>query len=400
MKPYPKYKSSDIQWLGDIPEHWEVKKLKYNTYVKARIGWHGLNSNEFFKDSDGAFCVTGTDFIKGKVNWETCYKIGYERYEEDPYIQLNEDDLLITKDGTIGKTAVVKGLEGKATLNSGVFVVRPNNNDYTTEFMFWVLNSPAFTEFVNFTSKGSTIIHLYQDTFVNYPFVLPSLPEQTAIAQFLDQKTAQINTLIAQKQRLITLLKEERMAFINEILSDESFPLKKLKYVVEVISKGTTPSTEGKTISKEGEIRYLKAENIVKNQVSPSPEFFIDVETNEILKRSKLEENDILIVIAGATIGKVAILPKDFIPANTNQAVCFIRLNKGENHKYFWHYLQSQMVIDIIALDSVQSAQPNLSMEKIANFEIPYPDKETKKKIVESIETTTGKIDATLAKIV
>jgi type I restriction enzyme, S subunit len=393
MKPYPKYKPSDIQWLGDIPEHWEVKKLKYNTYVKARVGWHGLNSNEFFKDSDGAFCVTGTDFIKGKVNWETCYKIGFERYDEDPYIQLNEDDLLITKDGTIGKTAVVKGLKGKATLNSGVFVVRPNNNDYTTEFMFWVLNSPAFTEFVNFTSKGSTIIHLYQDTFVNYPFVLPPLPEQTAIAQFLDQKTAQIDTLIAQKQNLITLLKEERMAFINESLSDESFPLKKLKYVTKAVQTGSTPPSD-KTEYFNGDFDWFtpsdfKDDLTLRNSKRKVTDLAI---THGLVK--VYEPYSVLMIGIGATLGKIGLIERE---ASSNQQVNCITFT-NEINPYFGAYFLNSISQDIVSIANAATLAI-LNQSQTKDIKIPCPSLETQQKIVESIETTTGKIDATLAKI-
>src|SRR5690606_22593119 len=126
-------------------------------------------------------------------------------------------------------TAIVKGLTKEATLNSGVFVVRPLHEEYLTRFLYWILQSPVFTEFVNYTSKGSTIIHLYQDTFVNFPFSLPPLPEQEAIARFLDERTDKIDKLIANKQRLITLLKEERTALINHAVTrglDKNTPLK------------------------------------------------------------------------------------------------------------------------------------------------------------------------------
>jgi type I restriction enzyme, S subunit len=109
MKHYEHYKDSGIEWIGEIPEHWSGIKLKYDTYIKARVGWHGLKADEFSFD-EGVLCVTGTDFLNGKVNWDSCYRVSTERYEQDPYIQLRDEDLLITKDGTIGKVAIAKGL--------------------------------------------------------------------------------------------------------------------------------------------------------------------------------------------------------------------------------------------------------------------------------------------------
>jgi type I restriction enzyme, S subunit len=145
LNPNAKMKDSGIEWLGEIPEHWEVRKIKNVSYVKGRIGWHGLNSSEYI--DEGAYLVTGTDLIDNKINWNSCHHISYLRYEEDKFIQLKENDLLVTKDGTIGKTAIVNKLEGKATLNSGIFVVRPLKEIYLSNYLMQVINSIIFKLF-------------------------------------------------------------------------------------------------------------------------------------------------------------------------------------------------------------------------------------------------------------
>ena len=81
--------------------------------LRARIGWQGLRSDEF--KTEGPYLVTGVDFHNGRVNWDDCYHVTEERYAQDKGIQLHEHDLLITKDGTIGKTAVVIDCPEKAT---------------------------------------------------------------------------------------------------------------------------------------------------------------------------------------------------------------------------------------------------------------------------------------------
>ena len=138
MKPYPKYKDSGVEWIGQVPEGWAVKKIKHRCYVKGRVGWKGLKSSEFLLEGF-SYLVTGTDFNDAKINWKECYHIDKERYEEDPYIQLQDDDLLITKDGTIGKLAIVESLDKPACLNSGIFVVRSLEEDFTTKYLYWVL---------------------------------------------------------------------------------------------------------------------------------------------------------------------------------------------------------------------------------------------------------------------
>lgn len=238
MKRYERYKSSNVEWIGEIPEHWQTIKIKYSTYVKGRVGWNGLTSSEFLIDGY-SYLVTGTDFKDGLVDWEKCYYIDQERYEVDPFIQLKENDLLITKDGTIGKTALVKSLDKPACLNSGIFVTRPLNGVYITPFMYWILNSFEFKKFFDFTSRGSTILHLYQNVFEDFIFAYPDIDEQKVIANYLDKKTTEIEELIADKVNLISLLEQEKELTISNAVSkglNPNVPMKdtKVKWIGEI----------------------------------------------------------------------------------------------------------------------------------------------------------------------
>ena len=104
-KAYPEYKESGVEWIGPYPTNWKLTRVKFESYVKARVGWHGLKSDDF--TDEGPCLVTGSDFNGPEIKWENCYHCDLLRYEQDPYIQLNEEDLLITKDGTIGKVALL-----------------------------------------------------------------------------------------------------------------------------------------------------------------------------------------------------------------------------------------------------------------------------------------------------
>ncbi|WP_257274979.1 restriction endonuclease subunit S [Endozoicomonas sp. SESOKO4] len=211
---YLEYKDSNVIWIGSYPESWSLTRVKFEAYVKARVGWHGLKSDDF--TDEGPYLVTGSDFRGPRIEWENCYHCDEARYEQDPYIQLKEGDLLLTKDGTIGKVALVEGLNNeKATLNSGVFVVRPTHDNFSTRFYYWLLLSKVFTDFVDYNKTGSTIVHLYQDTFVNFSYAAPTSDEEIQIACFLDHETAKIDTLIEEQQSLIRLLKEKRQAVIS-----------------------------------------------------------------------------------------------------------------------------------------------------------------------------------------
>ncbi|MBY3693102.1 restriction endonuclease subunit S [Vibrio cholerae] len=184
--------------LGEIPEDWERISIGRDTVLKARIGWQALTTKEYQTTGD-IYLVTGTDFDSGAVKWERCFYVSEWRYKQDQNIQLRNDDVLITKDGTIGKVGYVTALSRPATLNSGVFVVRPKNNNLMQRFLFYVLTSRVFDDFINRITAGSTITHLYQKDFVNFEFSAPCIEEQTAIATILSDMDEEIQAL---EQRL------------------------------------------------------------------------------------------------------------------------------------------------------------------------------------------------------
>ena len=171
--------------LGKIPVEWKDTTVKLNFKLRARIGWQGLKASEFIED--GPFVVTGTDFELGKINWDNCYHVSYKRYEQDAGIQLHDGDLVITKDGTIGKTAFITDCPPQTTLNSGVFVIRPKNNDIFSKYFYYILNSRYFEQFMRNYLTGSTIKHLNQEIFYDMVIVVPkNIDEQKRIVNKLD----------------------------------------------------------------------------------------------------------------------------------------------------------------------------------------------------------------------
>ena len=139
MKKYEAYKNSGIEWIGQIPEGWSVIPMKHYFYMKGRIGWQGLKADEFTED--GPYLVTGTDFVNGKVCWERCYHISEERFNEAPEIHVEKGDLLITKDGTVGKLALIDEKPEKVSLNSHLLILRPTKNNVDNHFVYWALQS-------------------------------------------------------------------------------------------------------------------------------------------------------------------------------------------------------------------------------------------------------------------
>lgn len=171
--------------LDGFSGDWVKINLAKNSRLKARIGWQGLTTAEYL-DEGYSYLITGTDFKDGRINWNGCHYVNYDRYVQDPNIQVSNGDLLLTKDGTIGKVAYISDLNRPATLNSGVFVVQPITDAYTAHFMFYVLKSSVFKDFLQQLSAGSTINHLYQKDLVKFDlYVPPTTEEQEAITGIL-----------------------------------------------------------------------------------------------------------------------------------------------------------------------------------------------------------------------
>lgn len=205
------YKETEV---GTIPNDWEVHNIAVNSTMKARIGWQGLTTAEYLSMGD-YYLVTGTDFFDGRIKWETCHFVTKDRFDQDRNIQVKQNDILITKDGTIGKVAFIDELPLDATLNSGVFVVRPIDNAYDPKYCYYVFKSQYFDSFLRKLVAGSTINHLYQKDFVSFQFPLPpTKAEQTAIAAALSD----MDNLIAGLEQLIVKKKAIKQGAMQELV--------------------------------------------------------------------------------------------------------------------------------------------------------------------------------------
>jgi type I restriction enzyme S subunit len=158
------------------------------------------------------------------------------------------------------------------------------------------------------------------------------------------------------------------------LMNNEVVEWKTLGELTSLITKGTTP----KKYTETG-IAFIKTEAFDGSYINSKKISFIDEDThNKELKRSILKHNDILITIAGATIGKCAIVPKEILPANTNQALAIIRLNANVNLKYVFHLIKSNYMTKYIEQNIKGSAQPNLNLEQLNNFTIPFHPSKSK----------------------
>ena len=172
--------------------------------------------------------------------------------------------------------------------------------------------------------------------------------------------------------------------------------LVQLKDICERITKGSTPTSYGFKYTREG-IRFIKAENIDKNGLASTTTDYIDEATNKFLTRSILQEQDILFSIAG-TIGRVGIIRRADLPANTNQALAIVRLQPGIiEQRYLFYYLNSDAIQKDALKRIVGVGRANLSLTNIGEFTIPLISLDKQKQIVAEIEKQFSRLDEAVA---
>ena len=196
-------------------EDWEQRKLSELATMHARIGWQNLRTSEFL-DAGDYMLITGTDFEEGKVNYSTCHYVEKERYDQDKNIQIKNGNILITKDGTLGKVAYVEGLSLPATLNAGVFNVEvKDENETDSKYLFQFLKAPFLMDYVSKKATGGTIKHLNQNILVDFPIATPSRAEQVRIGEYFST----LDDLITLHQR-----KCEEMKTLKKYMLQKMFP--------------------------------------------------------------------------------------------------------------------------------------------------------------------------------
>ena len=169
--------------IGVFQPEWEVKQLGENAYIKARIGWRGLSADEYTKD--GPLLVAGKHIRGAHIDWRSCDHISEFRYEESPEIQLRDGDVILSKDGTLGRIGIVERLPGKATINGTMMLVRPNHCVITSKFLYYYLQGRNFRKFIKEKVSGSSVPHIFQRDMVRLLVPGPPLPEQRKIAAIL-----------------------------------------------------------------------------------------------------------------------------------------------------------------------------------------------------------------------
>ncbi|CAJ7233751.1 type I restriction enzyme specificity protein [Burkholderia pseudomallei] len=406
---YPKYKDSGVVWLAEVPAHWRISPLKY--LVSLKSGGTPSKDNLDYWDGDVPWASAKdlkTDALADTIDHITSFAVDSGNADLVPAGTI----LVVVRGMILARAFPVTEASVPMAINQDLKGIVPRK-DLLSRFLAWLLRGTAAESLLRLDEAGHGTKALRMDAWTSMQLPVPPIEEQSTIAAFLDRETGKIDALIAEQEKFLALLVEKRQATISHAVTrglNLDVPMKdsgvawlgevpshwnvtRIKHVAQLISKGTTPTTIGRDFTDDG-VRFLKAENIVEGTVNDEPGNYIDEETHTLLGRSNLAANDVLVVIAGATTGKSAVLEKELLPCNTNQAVAFIRLVDTGLARIVHGWLSTTYVQERIKLTSVQSAQPNLSMEDLGNLHIPFaPSSDEREAITTFLDTENAKLD-------
>jgi len=218
LNPNVEMKQSGVEWIGDVPKHWEVCKLKHYSQVFGRIGFRGYNQTDLVNEGEGAITLSPSNMQNGILNYDKCSYLSWKKYYESPEIMIYNDDVLFVKTGsTYGKISYVADLPMEATINPQIVVFK--NIKGNNKYLYYLLSNDIVQMQVSLTVGGSTIPTLSQESILNYIVPLAPKVEQAAIASYLDHKCATIDVSISNAQHQIDLLQEYKQSLITEVVT-------------------------------------------------------------------------------------------------------------------------------------------------------------------------------------
>jgi type I restriction enzyme S subunit len=404
MTPYPSYKPSGIDWLPEIPSHWEMSKAKY--YFDYTTGFTPPSGQDEFYNGDLTW-VTIADMdqkvISDSVN--TISPLAIEKYKPDV---TKEGALLFSFKLSVGKVAYA----GKDLYtNEAIISILPNNS-YDVRYFYYTLPEQLLQN-ANENIYGAKMLN--QELIRNAPICFPPLEEQTTIANFLDEKTTKIDQLISNKQKLIELLKEERTAIVNRSVTKgitsnvklkasdfdwlgaipENWKTKKLKYISPKVMVGLVinPSTY---FDEAGTIPMLTGRNVSPYHIKAESAKLITEISDKELYKTRLDEGDIVVVRVGYP-GIAAVVSKEMAGAN---CASMMIVRKGEFDSDFLCYcFNSDLGKCQVEIVAYGAAQKQFNISHATEFTFPVPPIEEQTAIVRHIQTETQRIDNTISKI-
>lgn len=406
MRKYDSYKESGVEWIGDIPSHWKSTRLKF---VGESIIGIIYGPENVVNEGEGVLVLRSSNIQDGKLAFKDCVFVDKEVQEKH---RTKEGDILLcARNGSahlVGKAAYIDRENEGVTFGAFMSIVRSKLDRY----LFYFFNSQIFKAQTGLFST-STINQLTSDTlnnmFVSFP---KDEQEQTAIASYLDRKTAEIDELIADKKRLLELYEEEKTAVINQAVTKgldldvpmkdsgikwlkeipEHWEVKRVKHLVSKVGSGVTPSG-GASVYQLSGIPLLRSQNVHFDGLRMDDVAYITEGVHESMKNSQVSLGDVLLNITGASIGRAYFVEDWLGEANVNQHVCILRPSSKIDTKFLYYVLRSEIGQEQIRMEQTGSGREGLNFEALKKFIIPSFSLGEQQSIVHHIEAECALID-------
>jgi type I restriction enzyme, S subunit len=393
---YDNYVDSGIDWLKEIPDHWNQYKLKHLAIGKSTLFIDGdwIESKNIVFDKDNIRYITTGNVGEGKYKEQGHTYITEETFKELNCTEVYPGDILISRlNPPIGRACLVPNLNNRIVTSVDNVIFRPKSG-FSKNFLVYFFTNPKYFDYTNLIGRGATMQRISRSILSNIKVALPPLPEQTSIAAFLDRETARIDALIDKKQQLIALLKEKRTALITravtrgldanakmkdsgiEWLGDipEHWEVKRLKYLVDAKPIKTEDSDK----------QYVGLENIESwtSELINLSDFQPDGISNTF------EKGDILFGKLRPYLAKATIC--DFSGICSTEIIVLSPI--GIVGEYLLNIMLSVGFIEKVNASTYGSKMPRASWEFIGNLQIPVPNVSEQHRIVEFLGIKIDKL--------
>ena len=409
---YPDYKGSGVEWLGEVPVHWGVDRLKASIVTSK----NGIWGEEPKGDENDTPCVRVADFDRQKLRVElTEPTIRNVTSREREGRTLNKGDLLLEKSGggenqPVG-CVVMYDDERPAVCSN--FVARVQLKPGMVSSYWRYVHAAAYAVRLTTGSINQTsgIQNLDQDRYYNERAAFPPPEEQTAIATFLDRETAKIDALVAEQEKLIALLQEKRQAVISHAVTkglDPNVPMKdsgvewlgevpghwgciRLKQLVIESVAGPYGASLTKAMYAPDGYRVYGQQQVIADDFSVG-DYFISEEKYEEMRRYTVFEGDVLVSVMG-TIGKVAVFPPDAPPGIINPRLIRYRCGDQIQPRYLQSVLMCQKHQEHLLLESNGTTMDGLNMATLGGVPIPTPPIDEQAQILKYLKDQAQEFD-------
>ena len=410
INKYSSYKDSGVEWLGDIPEHWSAKKLKFIGDVFAGIS--GKKGDDFSKEySEGIKSfIPFTNICNNIIIDENQYQFVKIDEKENQNRVMKNDILFLMSSETlddIAKCSIYLGNDKELYLNSFCKGFRITKSKIYSEYINYLLSSKVYRNYFALVGRGFTRINLKQDFINNATVTLPPLSEQTKIAQFLDNKTTKIDEAIILKEQLINLLKERKKILIHKAVKrglDDGVQLKDsgVEWIGDVpehwdVKRVKHLLDERTERSKDGEEPLLMMSQIhglvVRSDFHSKAEVAESNEGNKIVKTNDLVFNKLkahLGVFFKSNIEFDGIVSPDYAVYYSKGVISDLKFLEllFRNPEYIKEF--------ICRATGIVEGLIRLYTPDLFDIHVAVPPKNEQKEILEYIETASQKIETAI----